>query len=138
LTWFGWVSLLAGIANITAIILQSLVSLNNQNYVAERWHITLIIFAMLFIQALMNVYTFWLIPRIELLAGIGHICLFVVFLVVLITLGPRHSAYYIFLESSTSSGWSNKFISWNLGVLTCAWSFTGKAVSQKVSFHNLK
>lgn len=79
-------------------------------------------------------YTFWLIPWIELLAGVGHICLFVVFAVVLVTLGPRHSAYYIFLESSSSSGWSNKFISWNLGVLTCAWSFTGKVVPQKPRF----
>jgi choline transport protein len=128
------VSLLAGIANITAIILQSLVSLNNPNYVPERWHVTLIMFAMLFVQGLMNMYTFWLIPWIELLAGVGHICLFVVFAVVLVTLGPRHSAYYIFLESSTSSGWSNQFISWNLGVLTCAWSFTGKVVSQKPRF----
>lgn len=115
-------------ANIIAITLQSLVVLNNPNYVPERWHITLIIFAMLFIQGLMSIYVFWLIPWIELLAGIGHVCLFVVFVVVLITMGSHGSAYSIFLESSTSSGWTTGFISWNLGVLTCAWSFTGKLI----------
>jgi choline transport protein len=132
LTWFGWVSLLAGIANITAIILQSLISLNNPNYVPERWHVTMIIFAMLLMQGLMNMYTFWLIPWVELVAGIGHVCLFIVFVVVLVTMGPRHSARYIFLETSTSSGWSNGFVSWNLGMLTCAWSFTGKTTFQNL------
>jgi choline transport protein len=87
----------------------------------------MIIFAMLFVQGLMNMYAFWLIPWIELLAGIGHVCLFIVFVVVLVTMGPRHSAHYIFLEQSTSSGWTDTFVSWNLGMLTCAWSFTGKA-----------
>jgi amino acid transporter len=119
------VSLEAGIVNITAIILQSLVQLNNPNYVGQKWHITLIIYAMLLVQGLMNDYTFWLIPWIELFAGIGHVALFVVFIIVLVVMGPRHDAHDIFIQQDISSGWSNTFISWNLGMLTCAWSFTG-------------
>jgi len=119
------VSLEAGIVNITAIILQSLAQLSYPNYVAQRWHVTLIIYAILLSQGLMNMYAFWLIPWIELFAGIAHVALFVVFLVVFITLGSRHNASYIFLEQDISSGWGNKFISWNLGMLTCTWSFTG-------------
>lgn len=126
MTWFGWVSLEAGIINITAIMLQAVVQLKNPDYVAERWHLTLIILAMLLLQGLMNMYTFWLIPWIELFAGIGHVCLFVVFVVVLVVLSPRHSGHFIFLEQSVSSGWSDKFVAWNLGMLTCAWSFTGE------------
>jgi hypothetical protein len=45
MTWFGWISLLAGIANITAIIVQQLAILNNPNYVPETWHVTMIIIA---------------------------------------------------------------------------------------------
>ena len=73
----------------------------------------------------MNMYTFWLIPWLELIAGILHVCLFVVFVVVLVTMAPIHSARFIFLETASSSGWNDIFISWNLGMLTGAWSFTG-------------
>src|ERR1700753_3268787 len=38
MTWFGWVSLLAGIANITAIILQQLAVVNHPSYVLKTWH----------------------------------------------------------------------------------------------------
>lgn len=32
-TWFGYVSLLAGIANVTIILLESMIQLNHENYV---------------------------------------------------------------------------------------------------------
>ncbi|OCL11116.1 putative amino acid permease [Glonium stellatum] len=104
---------------------KSLVSLKHPDYVAKRWHLTLVILCMLFIQAFMNMYTFWIIPWVELFAGIAHVCLFIIFIVVLVTLGPRHNSYFIFSEQDISSGWSGKFVAWNLGMLTCAWSFTG-------------
>lgn len=108
-------------------MLQAVIQLKHPDYTAERWHLTLIILAMLLVQGLMNMYTFWLIPWIELFAGIAHVCLFVVFICVFVTLSPRHSGEYIFLKQSISSGWGDTFISWNLGMLTCAWSFTGKS-----------
>lgn len=126
-TWFAWVSLLAGVANTTAYMLQSLVIVNYPNYVAERWHLTLIIFALLIVEGLMNMYTFWLIPWIELMAGILHIVLFIIFVVVLVTLAPRHNAHFVFFEKSQASGWNNYFISWNIGLLTPTWGFVGKS-----------
>jgi amino acid transporter len=127
MTWFGWVSLLAGIANITAIILQQLAVLNNPSYVPKTWHITLIMIAILFVQGLINSfgYLFRLVPWLELVAGVLHICLFIIFLVVYVAMGTRHSARFIFLENQISSGWSNTYVAWNLGMLTCVWSFTG-------------
>lgn len=127
MTWFGWISLLAGIANITAIILQQLAVLNHPGYVPKTWHITMIMIALIVVQGLINSNsrTFAIIPWLELVAGILHVCLFVLFLVVLVVMGSRHSGHYIFLESSVSSGWTNSYVSWNLGMLTCAWSFTG-------------
>lgn len=107
-------------------MIQGLAVLNYPTYVPERWHLTLIIFAMLIVEALMNMYTFWLIPWIELLAGVLHIVLFVIFVVVLVTLAPRHSAEFVFFDRSTSSGWTNSFVSWNLGLLTPTWGFVGR------------
>lgn len=131
ITWFAWVSLLAGVANTTANMLQGVVTANYPGYQPQRWHLTLFIFAMLIFEGLMNMYAFWVIPWIELLAGILHVSLFIVFVSILVGMGPRHSARFVFLQGDSASGWSNGFISWNLGLLTPTWGFVGP------SFHFL-
>ena len=125
-TWFAWVSLLAGVANTTATTIQGLAITNYPNYVPERWHLTLIIFAILIVEGLMNMYTFQLIPWIELLAGVLHIILFIIFLVVFVALSPRHTPEYVFLTTQAQSGWNNTFVSWNIGLLTPTWGFVGE------------
>jgi choline transport protein len=75
----------------------------------------------------MNMYAFWLIPWVEVLAGILHVLLFIVFLIVLVTLAPRHSAGYVFLNTQSASGWTNSFVSWNIGLLTPTWCFVGES-----------
>lgn len=92
-----------------------MVSLNHPNYEPEGWHATLIVIAVLLLSGLMNLYAFWLVPWIELFSGVGHICCFVIFVVVLITMGPRYSARFIFFESSISSGWNYKSSAGTLG-----------------------
>ncbi|KAK5683672.1 hypothetical protein LTS10_005206 [Elasticomyces elasticus] len=125
ITWFAWVSTLAGVANTSAYMLQSLIVANNPNYVAKPYHVTLIIFALLIVGGLMNMYAWFLIPWIELLAGITHIVLFITFVVVLVTLAPRHSPSFVFFANESSSGWENPFVSFNLGLWTCTWGFVG-------------
>lgn len=125
ITWFGYISLLAGVANVTILLLEALVALNYPTYVARGWHTSLLVIAMCTFQGLMNMYTFKLIPWIETVAGILHICLFVVFVVVLSVMGARNSANFVFFNRNISSGWSDTFVAWNLGMLTCVWSFTG-------------
>jgi len=132
ITWFAWVSTLAGIANTSAYMLQSLVVANYPNYEAKAYHVTLIIFALLIIEGLMNMYTWFLIPWIELLAGILHIVLFITFVVVLVTLAPRHSAGFVFLQRESASGWTNAFAAFNLGLMTPSWGFVGQSPSRPV------
>lgn len=108
-------------------MLQGLASANYPQYEAKSWHLTLIIFAMLIVQALMNMYAFSLIPWIELMAGVLHVCLFIVFLVVFVSLAPRHSAEFVFLRTQSNSGWNSDFASWNIGLLTPVWGFVGKS-----------
>lgn len=123
-TWFGYISLLAGIANVTIILLESMIQLNNESYVPGGWHTSVLVIAMSVLQGLMNTYAFWLIPWVELIAGVLHVCLFVIFVVVLCAMGTRHDSSF-WLKSNVASGWSDTFIAWNLGMLTCVWSFTG-------------
>ncbi|KAK2732677.1 hypothetical protein FQN55_003956 [Onygenales sp. PD_40] len=125
ITWFAWVSLLAGVANTTAHMLQGVVVANFPSYEPHRWHLTMITFAMLIVQGLMHMYAFWLIPWIELMTGVLHIVLFVVFVAILVAMAPRHSANFVFFSGQSSSGWNNSYISWNLGLLTPTWGFVG-------------
>jgi hypothetical protein len=127
ITCFAWISTLAGVANTTAFMLQSLVAANYPNYEPQAWHVTLLIFALLVVGGLMNMYTWFLIPWLETLAGLLHIVLFVIFVVVLVTLAPRHSAEFVFTKSASSSGWTNQFISFNMGLMTPTWGFVGRS-----------
>lgn len=132
ITWFAWVSTLAGIANGSAYMLQSVVAVNYPAYVPQAWHVTLIIFALLIVEGLMNMFTWFLIPWIELLAGVLHVVLFIIFVVAFLTLSPKHTAEYVFFKQSSSSGWSNAFVSFNLGLLTPSWGFVGENSMSKV------
>ncbi|WZH45495.1 amino acid/polyamine transporter I [Fusarium acuminatum] len=124
-TWFGYVSLLAAIANVTIILLESMITINHPDYMAGGWHTSVLVIAMCLVHGLMNVFAFKLIPWIELVAGVLHVCLFVIFVVVLVVMGPRNPASF-WLERDISSGWeNNEYVAWNLGMLTCVWSFTG-------------
>ena len=126
ITCFAWTSTLAGVANTTAYTLQSLAAANYPDYEAERWHVTLIIFALLVVGGLLNVYAWRLIPWIETLAGILHVLLFIIFMVVLTSLAPKHNADSVFLTPASYSGWNNKFVSFNLGLMTPSWGFVGQ------------
>lgn len=120
--------MLAGIANVTAVNLQGIIILNWPEYVAERWHGTLIIFAILIFSCLVNMYVFWIVPWFELFAGVLHIALFFVYSIILLVLSDKNDANFVFLsrvDPSQTSGWNNSFVNWNLGLLTPLWGFVG-------------
>ncbi len=117
---------MAGVANTSAYMLQSLAEANYPGYVGKPYHVTLIIFALLIVEGLMNMYTWFLIPWFELVAGVLHIILFIIFVVVLVTLSPRHTNDFVFFKQYADSGWTNKFVSFNLGLMTPTWGFVGE------------
>ncbi|KAF5502641.1 Choline transport protein [Colletotrichum aenigma] len=124
-TWFAWVSALAGSAASEANIIMGLVVTNYPSYSFQPWHLTLVIVAQLVACGLINMYAFRSIPWMELLAGVLHVVLWVVIVVVLLALAPRASADFVFFERTVSSGWTNGFVSWNIGMLVPAWGFIG-------------
>ncbi|OCT45596.1 amino acid permease [Cladophialophora carrionii] len=125
-TWFAWVSALAGSSSGEAALLQALIAENVPGYDAKRWHLTLIMWALLISSGLINTYTFWLVPWLELASGIMHVLLFVVFMIVLLVLSPKSSTDFVWSSSSVLSGWDrSSFVAFNLGMLVPAWGFIG-------------
>lgn len=125
ITWFAWVSGLAGLVNVAANVTTSLVQASYPDYVLQNWHTVLVMYAYLLVLCLLGMYGFWLIPWIEFLAGLLHIALWVVFACVLLVLAPRHSAEFVFFEKSNMSGWDSDFVSFNLGIILITWGFIG-------------
>lgn len=89
---------------------------------------------MLIVEGLMNMYTFWLIPWIELFAGILHVIMFIIFVAVLLSLAPRHPSDFVFFNNQSASGWDNGYVSWNLGLLTPVWGFVGELNTPTMKF----
>lgn len=85
--------------------------------------------AILAICYIINVYCFWIVPWFELVSGVFHIVMFFVYMFVLIGLTEeKHTADFVFfsrVDSKTTSGWDNSWISWHLGLLTSIWTFSG-------------
>jgi choline transport protein len=125
ITWFSWIAITAGTANVIGNIITTLVTVSYPDYVAKSWHTLLIMYSILMILALLNQFAFWLIPWIEMAAGLLHIILFIVFASVLATLGQRHSSDFVFFSKSKLSGWNNDFVSFNLGIILITWGFVG-------------
>ncbi|KPI42372.1 Choline transport protein [Cyphellophora attinorum] len=125
ITWFSWIAITAGTANVIGNIITTLVTVSYPDYVAKSWHTLLIMYSILMILALLNQFAFWLIPWIEMAAGLLHIILFIVFASVLATLGQRHSSDFVFFSKSNLSGWNNDFVSFNLGIILITWGFVG-------------
>lgn len=124
-TWFSWVSLLAGITNICANVVTVLVGASYPDLEVQGWHTILIMYAFLITLGLLNMYAFWIIPWIELMAGLLHVILWLVYAVVLLTLATRHSDDFVWLQKANMSGWESDFVSFNLGIILVTWGFVG-------------
>ncbi|KAF2217704.1 hypothetical protein CERZMDRAFT_63866 [Cercospora zeae-maydis SCOH1-5] len=125
ITWFSWIALLAGVTNIASNCMMVIVVANHPDYVVKGWHTILVMYGFLVALGLLNMYGFWLIPWIELVAGLLHVVLWIVYAVVLLTLAPRHSSEFVFLEKANASGWTSDFVSFNLGIILLSWGFVG-------------
>ena len=128
-TVFAWQSNVASVGYLAAVQIQALVKLNYESYVYERWHGSMLFWAVVIVSTCVNVFGIKILPHLETIAGIFHVCLFFVFLVPLIYLSPHPTAAAVFTDFENSSGWNNNAVSWCIGLLTVTYPFIGMAKS---------
>ena len=104
---------------------QGLVILNYPSYSPERWHGTLLMFAVTAVFFVINVYGIKLLPAFELLGGTCHVAFFLALLVALLVLAPKSSAEFVFTDFENAGGWSSGGVSWCIGLLTVVYCFVG-------------
>lgn len=129
ITWFAWISLLAGVVNICANVTTTIVVANYPDYVPQGWHTILIMYAYLAVFAILNMYVFWLIPWIEFVAGLLHLIQWIILASVLLVLAPRHSNSFVFTEKANLSGWNSDFVSFNLGMQLVSLLITASSIA---------
>ena len=132
LSWItGWNAVLGWIANLTAgvwfsgTMIQGLLVLNYPSYIYERWHGTLILFAVLLSCFIVNTVLARIFPHIETFALVLHITGFFAILLPLVVLGPKGSPSSVFVQFTDIAGWDSNGLAWFVGLISSNLPFVG-------------
>ena len=122
----GWQSGVSIGCFLAATEIQGLIVLNNDDYVYERWHGTLLTIAVVLFVAFFNTFLAQHLPLVEGLVLCLHLGGFICILVPLWVLGPRGDSHEIWTTFSDEGGWGSSKSSPLLispGYLSCiSWS----------------
>ncbi|KAK5025079.1 hypothetical protein LTR13_010639 [Exophiala sideris] len=125
LSVLGWQTGFASIAFIAGTLIQGLIVLNNENYVFERWHGTLLVVAITAFSIFFNTFLAKRLPIVEGLVLILHIIGFFAVLIPLWVLAPLNSTDVVFTEFVNVGGWSSTGLSVMVGMLTTVYGMLG-------------
>jgi choline transport protein len=127
ITTFAWICSCTSNPALISNIIISLASFNNVEYIAQRWHSTLIMWGLTVCPFIGN---FWLPKFIDVLETAGAIChvsFFLASIVTLAAMADKNEASYVFGTLTHGvSGWTNPTVAWGLGLLTVTYPLTGK------------
>jgi hypothetical protein len=127
ITVFGWQAATTSICYLVAMQIQGMVMLNNPSYVFEKWHGTLIMWVIMGMSSLVNIYGIKIVPTLQMIGGIMHIIFFIAIIVPVILLARRSTAEFVFTELLISEGgWQSGGVAWCLGMLTVTYCFLGE------------
>lgn len=125
ITVLAWQTVTASAAFLAGTMIQGLLILNYPTYTFERWHGTMLYWAVLMVSALVNTVGIRLLPVIENIVLLLHIAFYFAILIPLIYLSPHSSAKYVFATFENNSGWSSDGVAWCVGLLTSTYVFVG-------------
>jgi amino acid transporter len=121
----GWMSVLAwqaGTASgsyLTGTIIQGLISVRNPDYEPKNWQGTLLVFAMVLVIYLFNVYASNSMSIFSNLLMVLHVSSWIVILVVLWVMAPHQSAEAVFVTQwENFGGWSTMGLSVMIGQIS--------------------
>ncbi|PLB47794.1 amino acid transporter [Aspergillus steynii IBT 23096] len=125
ITMLGWQAFTASAAFLGATMVQGCVTLRYESYRPERWHGTMIYWAILLLAFMVNTVGIRFLPLIEGVILIIHVISFLAVLVALVILAPHKNAEYVFTTFENNSGWQNDGVAWLIGLLSAAYVLVG-------------
>jgi choline transport protein len=127
MTVVSWHAALASAAFLAGGMIQGLLVLNHPTYSFERWHGTLLFYAVIVCSLFVNTYLARLLPRIESVVLILHIIGFFCIIIPLTYLAPHHTAKEVFATFANEGGWSTTGLSFFIGLTTSMFAFIGES-----------
>ncbi|KAJ5291448.1 amino acid permease [Penicillium angulare] len=104
-TVLGWQTALASLAFLTGTTIQGAATLGNQQYDAQPWQGTLLVWAALVFALLANLAGGKVLPRLESLTLVVHVL--------------------VFLHFSNGGGFATQGLAWFVGMSSCAFALAG-------------
>jgi choline transport protein len=138
MTIISWQAGLAGAAFLGGTMIQGLIVLNHESYDFQRWHGTLLFYAVIFVSLFINTYLARILPSIESTILLIHILGFFAVGITLVYLAPHKSAKEVFATFGNSAGWSSDGLSFFVGLSTSMFSFIGKGFQVHCRTQTLK
>lgn len=89
---------------LTGTLIQGLISVRNPDYTAPGWQGTLLVFSMVLVSYLFNVYASELMPILSNLLMLFHVLSWAVVLIMLWAMAPRRSAEAVFITDWKNIG----------------------------------
>ncbi|KAF5973360.1 HNM1-choline permease [Fusarium coicis] len=134
ISWFaGYISTLGWIASagsapfLAGTQIQGLLVLNYpDSYVFQRYHGTLLFWAVLLGSACICIFCSNKLPLIEKLTLVLHVVFFIAIIVTMAVTSPtKHSAEWVFSHFENNSGWGNDAVAWSIGLLSSCYVLIG-------------
>lgn len=122
LSWFcGWIATIGWVANtaagafFAATMIQGILVQNQPTYSYERWHGTLLMWAVMLVVFLVNSLGTKLLSLVEGFILVFHLSAFLAVLVPLVYFSPHGSAKDVFASFANNAGWESNGLSWFIG-----------------------
>ncbi|KAE8402004.1 amino acid transporter [Aspergillus pseudonomiae] len=123
---FSWAALVCIAPFIIGNQIAGMVVLSHPEYDQQRWHGTLLMWAVLLIPIIINVFARRLLPLVEVAAGIMHCVFLPVTIAVFLILAPRNPDAFVWDNFiSGLSGWKDPGVVFSVGLLGVIAPFTG-------------
>lgn len=131
LSWItGWQVTVAWQADLAAVLylggtsVQAVVVLNYPGYEAQRWHATLMMWAILICAAIFNTLLVRLLSLVDVATGLANVAGFFVVIIPILYFGSHASAEEVFARYLSLAGYSDG-TAWLVGLITPVFTFLG-------------
>jgi amino acid transporter len=110
---------------ITGRLVQGLISVNNPDYEPQRWQGTLLIFVMVLLLLVVNIWghDFW--PKVQNPIMIIHALAFCGVVIVLWVLAPKQDPKVVFTKFHNGGGWNTQGLSLMVGQISAIYALLG-------------
>ena len=121
----GWQATTCTTLFLASTMIQGLLIQNSLSYTPQRWHATLIGYAILAFSVFINTYLATSLPKIESVVLLLHVFGFLFVLIPLVYFGPHGDPATVFTQFLNEGHWPTQGLSFFIGLTTSMIAFLG-------------